>query len=250
VRRIIVCIVSAVFLAACGDDPQPAATNVDIEITVFAAASLTDVFEEIGDAYERDNPGTSVRFNFLSSSDLATQIEQGAPAEVFASADEANMQRLVDQDLTGSEPEVFVRNRLAIVVPADNPAGVQDLDDLEDDELVVALCVEECPAGKYAREVFGNAGVEVEPDSLEPDVKAVITRVELGEADAGIVYVTDIIAAGDDVAGIDIPDDDNVTANYVIAVLRDAEGSARGFVDFVQSERAQDILASHGFLPK
>jgi molybdate transport system substrate-binding protein len=248
-KRIIVCTVAIILFTGCGDDPQ-AATGNDVELTVFAAASLTDAFGEIGDAYERDNPGTSLRFNFLSSSDLATQIEEGAPADVFASADEPNMQRLVDQDLAGSEPEIFVHNKLAVVVPAGNPGDVQDLDDLENDDLVIALCAEECPAGKYAQEIFGTAGLEVEPDSLEPDVKAVITRVELGEADAGIVYVTDIMAAGDDVAGIDIPEDDNVIAAYPIAVVGDAGAPAQGFVDFVLSESGQEILTGYGFLPK
>ena len=246
----LVCIVAVLFLAACGDESQPAATNGDTEITVFAAASLTDAFEEIGDAYERDNAGTTVRFNFLASSDLAIQIEEGAPADVFASADEANMQRLVDEELVESEPQVFVNNKLAIVVPADNPGGVQDLVDLEDGDLVVALCIEECPAGRYAREIFDRAGIDVEPDSLEPDVKAVVSRVELGEADAGIVYITDVIAAGDDVAGIDIAEHHNVIATYPIVSLRGAGDAARSYVEFVLSEPAQEILAGHGFLPK
>jgi molybdate transport system substrate-binding protein len=234
---------------ACGEASKTAASG-QTELTVFAAASLTDAFEEIGMAYERVNPGVSIRFNFLASSDLATQIVEGAAADVFASADEVNMRRLVDEDLVKFGPEVFAHNKLAIIVPADNPGNVQGLRDLENENLVIALCVEECPAGKYALEIFGRAGLDVEADSLEGDVKAVVTRVELGEADAGIVYVTDILAAGNDVAGIDITTDDNVIATYPIATLAGSDEAAADFVDFVESEGAQQILSSHGFLSR
>jgi molybdate transport system substrate-binding protein len=247
-RNAVVILVPALVTAACGGSETAASSQ--IELTVFAAASLTNAFEDIGMAYERDNPGVSIRFNFLASSDLATQIVEGAPADVFASADEINMRRLVDEDLVESGPEIFAQNKLAIIVPADNPGHVQSIHDLENDDLVVAVCAEECPAGQYALEIFDRAEVDVEPDSLEGDVKAVVTRVELGEADAGIVYVTDILAAGNDVAGIDIADDDNVIATYPIATLVGSDDAAGDFVDFVESEGAQQILSSHGFLPK
>jgi molybdate transport system substrate-binding protein len=247
-RSAAVILALALVTAACGEASETAAGQ--IELTVFAAASLTDAFEEIGMAYERDHPGVSIRFNFLASSDLATQIVEGAPADVFASADEVKMSRLVDEDLVESGPEVFAHNKLAIVIPADNPGHVESLRDLENDNLIVALCVEQCPAGQYALEIFDRAGVDVEPDSLEGDVKAVVTRVELGEADAGIVYATDILAAGNDVAGIDIADDDNVIATYPIATLAGSDEAAGDFVGFVGSATAQQILSSHGFLPK
>jgi molybdate transport system substrate-binding protein len=247
-RSAAVILALALVTAACG--ASETVTSSQIELTVFAATSLTDAFEDIGMAYERDNPGVSIRFNFLASSDLATQIIEGAQADVFASADEINMRRLVDEELVESGPEVFAHNKLAIIVPADNPGHVQSLDDLENDDLVIALCAEECPAGKYALEIFDRAGVDVEPDSLEGDVKAVVTRVELGEADAGMVYVTDILAAGNDVASIDIAEDGNVIATYPIATLVGSDEAADDFVDFVELEDAQKILSSHGFLPK
>jgi molybdate transport system substrate-binding protein len=250
VKRNAAVIVALCLVTAACDQASETSSSSQTELTVFAAASLTDAFEEIGMAYERDNPGISIRFNFLASSDLATQIVEGAPADVFASADEVNMRRLEDEDLVESGPEVFAHNKLAIIVPADNPGHVQSFRDLENDNLVVALCVEECPAGKYALEIFGRTGLDVEPDSLEGDVKAVVTRVELGEADAGIVYVTDILAAGNDVAGIDIADDDNVIATYPIATLAGSDEASGDFVDFVESEGAQQILSNHGFLPK
>ncbi len=219
-------------------------SNEPQSVTVFAAASLTDAFDEIADAFEVDND-LDVEFNFLASSDLAAQLIEGAPADVFASADEANMTRITDEGLA-EDPVTFAENRLAIAVPSGNPEGISALRDLEDPELVVALCNEVCPAGRYAIEIFDRAGVTVEPDSLEADVRGVLTRVGLGEADAGFVYVTDI-AADLAVEEVAIPDEDNVVATYPIAALEGAPPEAAEFVDFVRSESGRRILSEYGF---
>ena len=245
-RRSAVAIALAVTAAACGAEGSTANAPAD-EVMVFAASSLRDAFSAIGRRFEAEQ-GVSAAFNFLSSSDLASQIEQGARADVFASADEANMQKVIDSGYTEAEPVVFARNTLEIVVPAGNPARIRGLDDLEADDLVISICNDECPAGAYAREIFDKAGVRVEADSLETEVKGVVTRVAIGEADAGIVYKTDVQAAEDDVEGIDIPADINVVAEYPIAALRNDSAVATGFVDYVLSDEGRTVLRKHGFL--
>jgi len=218
------------------DEPQT--------VTVFAAASLSDAFDEIARDFEADG-NVKVEFNFLASSDLAAQIIEGAPADVFASADEANMIRITDEGLA-EDPVAFAENRLAIAVPSGNPEGISSLGDLEDPELVVALCNEACPAGRYALEIFEAATITVEPDSLEADVRGVLTRVGLGEADAGLVYVTDI-AADPAVEGVAIPDETNLVATYPIVALEGATAEAAKFVEFVRSESGRRILTEYGF---
>jgi molybdate transport system substrate-binding protein len=247
-----VCILAAALFAAaaaCGENRSLGRSGAQA-VNVFAASSLTAVFEELGDTFEQENPNVDVRFNFLSSSDLAAQIEQGSPADVFASADEPNMERVIEAGLTSSAPEVFAHNELVIIVPPDNPADIDGLEDLTADDLVISLCNEACPAGRYAIRIFDNAGVEVVADSLESEVKAVVTRVSLGEADAGIAYVTDVEAAEGDVEGVPIPGNYNVQATYPIAALKDAPQAAQAFVDLVLSRRGQGVLLEHGFLPK
>ena len=231
---------------ACGGEGSSANATGD-EVTVFAASSLTDAFTEIGRRFGAQQ-GVSVAFNFLSSSDLARQIEQGAQADVFASADEANMQKVVDSGFGDAEPVVFARNTLQIVVPTGNPAGIESLADLQDDGLIISLCNDECPAGGYAGEIFDKAGVQVEADSLETEVKGVVTRVAIGEADAGIVYTTDVEAAAGDVEGIDIPAEINVVAEYPIAALEDESASATDFMAYVLSRQGRKVLRKHGFL--
>jgi molybdate transport system substrate-binding protein len=237
-----------VVTSACGVGALPSRGRNSVELTVFAASSLTAAFEEVGTAFMTDHAKVEVKFNFLSSSDLAAQIEQGSPAHVFASADEANMQRIVEAGLAATTPSVFAHNKLEIIVPRGNPGGVKELEDLSKDELVVSLCSDECPAGRYALQVFEKANISVAPDSLEPEVKSVVTRVALGEADAGLAYVTDTQAAGGDVEGVPIPDDANVLATYPIVALRNAPPAAKEFVEFVLSRAGQEILAEYGFL--
>lgn len=239
-------------LSACSDnDPAPSGTGsaVSGEVTVFAAASLTAAFTEIGEAFTTSFPDASVTFNFAGSSDLAAQIGEGAPADVFASADLDAMAALTEAADNGTEPVLFATNMAEILVAPGNPLGITSVADLATDDLIVVVCAPDVPCGAYAAAIFDNAGVTVAAKSLEENVKAVVAKVTLGEADAGIVYATDVIAAGDNAQGVRIPADINVVAHYPIAVTTDAPNpaSARAFVDFVTGEQGQMILASHGF---
>ena len=242
----------AVLAAGCGSSDAPATadpTGATGELTVFAAASLTDAFGEIGDAFSAAHPGVSVTFNFAGSSDLVTQITQGAPADVFASADTNNMAKLVDGGANSGDPVVFARNRSEIIVAPGNPLGITGVDDLTDPQLIVVTCAPQVPCGSYAAQIFEHAGVEVTPDSLEENVKAVVTKVTLGEADAGIAYATDVIAAGDAADGVPIPDEQNVVADYPIALTAESSQHELGqaFIDFVLSDEGQAVLATYGF---
>lgn len=221
------------------------------ELTVSAAASLTAAFGEIGIAFAKAAGEVAVTNNFAGSATLVQQIREGAPVDVFASADEANMQKLVDAGDVEGAPEVFATNRLAILVQKGNPKKIRGLADLTRSGVRMSLCGPAVPAGRYARESFAKAGVTVPESSQELDVKAVVSRVTLGEADAGVVYVTDVRAAGDAVEAVDIPDAQNVTARYPLAVLRHAKepAIARDYVRFVRSTEGQAILARYGFSP-
>jgi molybdate transport system substrate-binding protein len=238
---------AALLLGACGGDGPGGGRAAPAELRVFAAASLTAPFEELGQRF-RAAEGTAVTFNFAGSQALATQLRQGAPADVFASADVPNMDKV--RDLVG-DPQVFASNLLQIVVERGNPRGVGGLADLAAGDLKVVLAAEEVPAGRYARQVLDRVGVEVRPVSLEDNVKSVVTKVALGEADAGIVYVTDVTAGGDRVQGVDIPTGQNLTATYPIATVRasPAQERARAFVDLVRSAEGRQVLERHGFLP-
>jgi molybdate transport system substrate-binding protein len=241
--------VAALLLAACGGDAGGSSSpETPSELKVFAAASLTAAFTELGRQYAAANGGDKVTFNFAGSQALATQIQQGAPADVFASADIPNMDRVKDLVAT---PQNFASNRLAIVVEQGNPKGVRSLDDLASGDLKVVLAAEEVPAGRYAKQILDQAGVTVRPVSQEDNVKAVVTKVSLGEADAGLVYVTDVTAGGDKVEGVDIPQDQNVLATYPIATVKasQAPDQAQAFMDLVLSDEGQQVLERHGFLP-
>lgn len=233
---------------SCGDDENQHAQSG--EVVVFAAASLTDAFTEIAEAFTDEHPEINVAFNFAASSQLVTQIGEGAPADVFASADLANMTKLTDAGNNGSEPVVFARNLLTIIVGPGNPEDISGVADLANGDLDVVTCAAEVPCGKYASQLFANAGVSVTPASFEENVKAVVSKVTLGEADAGIVYETDVVAAGNDADGVAIPADINVLAEYPIAVTKQAgnPSGAQAFIDFVNSVRGQTILASYGFV--
>ncbi len=235
----------AVTVAACGGaDSDPV---VDDEIVVSAAASLADAFGEIEAAFEDANPGVDVVVNLGGSSALREQIVEGAPVDVFASANTSNMDTIVEAGLVGGEPRIFARNRLQIAVPAGDPAQVTGLADLADESLLVGLCAEGVPCGDLARQALSRAGITAAVDTNEPDVKALLTKVAAGELDAGIVYVTDVIAAAGAVEGLAVPDD--VVTDYPIAVLAHAPHprGAAAFVAFVLSEPGQSILAGYGF---
>jgi molybdate transport system substrate-binding protein len=242
--------VAALALAGCGggDDSGGRSGAAPGEIKVFAAASLTAAFTRIGERYRSANGGAEVTFNFAGSQALATQIRQAAPADVFASADIPNLDKV--RDLVNT-PRNFASNQLQIVVEQGNPKGVAGLRDLASPDLKVVLAAEEVPAGKYAKQVLDQAGIKVTPVSQEDNVKAVVTKVSLGEADAGIVYVTDVTAGGDRVEGVDIPQDQNVLATYPIATLKASKAPerAQAFMDLVLSAEGQQVLREYGFLP-
>jgi molybdate transport system substrate-binding protein len=247
--------------AGCGDDSSTSssttaastttATKITGVITVLAAASLTDSFREIGIAFEAANPGAKVTFSFAASSALATQINQGAPADVFASADTANMDKLTAASGAGvyAAPMTFATNKLSIIVGKGNPKGITGVADLAKSGLIYVTAAPDVPIGAYAKQVLDKAKVTVTPKSLEADVKSVVNKVTLGEADAGIVYTTDVKAAGDKALGVVIPDDLNVIAMYPIAVTKATKNSAAatGFVSFVTGAAGQTILAKYGF---
>jgi molybdate transport system substrate-binding protein len=239
---------TALGLAACGGGGSGGSGGQSpAEIKVFAAASLTAAFTELGRRYTAAQ-GTKVTFNFAGSQALATQIGQGAPADVFASADLDNMAKV--KDLVGT-PQSFASNRLAIVVEQGNPKGIRTLDDLAGGDVKVVLAAGEVPAGRYAKQVLDRAGVKVTPVSQEDNVKAVVAKVSLGEADAGIVYATDVAAGGARVEGVDIPREQNVVATYPIATVKagKAQDAAQAFMDLVLSGQGQEVLHRYGFLP-
>ncbi len=220
-------------------------------INVSAAASLTASFTDIASAFEKANLKASVTLNFAGSSTLVTQIQNGAPADVFASADIANMDKLRAVKLVIGTPATFARNRPMIVVRRGNPLQVETLADLGKPEVFVALGAPGVPVGDYARQILAKAGIEVKPKTLEPSVSAIVNKVALREIDAGIVYVTDVAIDEYRVDGVAIPDDQNVIATYPIAALSNTKNNvtAAGFVSFVQSPAAQAILAKYKFLP-
>lgn len=218
-------------------------------LTVFAAASLTDVFTGLGDQLEKKNPGLAVQFNFAGSDALATQIAQGAPADVFASANEKQMKVVTDAGLQGADPTVFAENVLEIAVPAGNPGRVTGLEDFENADLTLAVCAPTVPCGAAARTVFEKAGIDAQPDTEETDVKAGLNKVQLGEVDAALVYATDVEAAGDRVEGIEFPQADQAVNRYPICTLKAAPNrdAAQAFVDLVTSDEGQKALADAGF---
>lgn len=247
-----------VVVAACGvgrapATPSPASLTGETaptgSITVLAAASLTDVFTRAAADLKTRYPGTDYRFSFGSSSTLATQIVNGAPADVFASADEKNMRTVVDAGLVSGAASVFTANRLQIVVGRGNPKHLAALADLARPDLVVVLAGPTVPVGRYSREALAKAGVTVHPASDEVDVRAVLNKVALGEADAGIVYTTDVLSAGARVTGVDVPDAFQVVARYPIAVVKDATDPrlAQAFIDYLLSAEGRTLLASFGF---
>ena len=241
--------------ARCGEDEptqSAASTSSSVttatagKLTVLAAASLSESFKELGTAFEAKHPGSKVTFSFDSSSALAAQANNAAPADVFASADRANMKKVTDAGNAG-EPKVFAHNKLAIIVAKGNPEKVKSLADFA--RLSFVLCAPEVPCGKYGVEALSKAGVKAQPRSLETNVKGVVTKVTSGEADAGIGYVTDAKAASATAEGIEIPDAQNVVAEYPLAVLEQSANPAlaRAFVDFVLGPEAQAVLARYGF---
>ena len=236
-------------LAACGsDDSGKGAKKKDVTIRVFAAASLTGTFTALGKQFEKEHPGTTVQFSFGPSSGLAEQIGSGAPADVFASASPTNMDTVV-QAKEAKDPENFATNSMEIATPPDNPAKIAAVADLAKPGVKVAVCQAEVPCGKVATEVFQNAKLTVKPATEEVDVKSVLTKVTLGEVDAGVVYVTDVQAAGSKVKGVEIPADVNADTKYPIATLSGSKHTktADEFVALVLSDDGAKVLEDAGF---
>ena len=227
------------------------------ELVVFAAASLLDVFEELAEEFEAEHPGVEVTFNFAGSSELAVQINSGAPADVLATANTHTMAQVVEEggmdkewaDDHGADGVLFAVNTLQIAVPEGNPAEVTDLEDLSDDDVTVALCAEEVPCGAATTTALEDSGTRIVPATYEDDVRAVLTKVELGEVDAGLVYTTDVIAAQGRVEGIDFPEAEKVVNEYPIGVLASARDStsAEAWVEMVLSESGTQVLEEAGF---
>jgi molybdate transport system substrate-binding protein len=253
---------AAVALVACGGSAgsrsgaasSPTSTDAKVSgsVTVSAAASLTDAFRRLAADFEHANPGARVTFNFGSSSTLATQIQQGAPADVFASADTRNVRALAAAGLTAGPGQVFARNELAIVTEPGNPRQVKDLQDLATVG-VVSLCGATAPCGGYADQALAAAGVTIPPDRITRgvDARATLAAVATGDAKAGIVYASDAKSAGSAVTGVAVPARRNVIATYPMVILRSASADpvARAWVGFVLSSAGQATLASFGFLP-
>jgi molybdate transport system substrate-binding protein len=220
-------------------------------LVVFAATSLTEAFNKIASQFQAANPGLSVKFNYGGSSTLATQITQGAPADVFASASPKNMTTVTDQSLAVGTPKTFAANQGEIMVEAGNPSHVKSVADLANTALKVVTCAPEVPCGALATDIFKNAGVTVKPVSLEENVGGVVTKVSLGEADAGIVYVTDVKANGTKTTGVPIPAGQNDITKYPIAEIKGAPNStaAAAWISYVLGPTGQQVLKSFGFLP-
>ena len=245
-RAVLPPLAAALLLSGCGGSTggDPGGT-----LTVFAAASLTDVLTELGETLESRQPGLEVRFNFAGSSALAAQVVQGAPVDVFASADDRQMQVVTDAGLA-SGAEVFAANELVIAVPEGNPAGVTGPADLAREDLAVALCAPEVPCGAAAERVLAAAGVTARPDTYEEDVRAALTKVELGEVDAALVYVTDAAARPGSVDAVEVPEAGVAVNEYPVCVLDDAPNprAAQAFVDLLLSGEGRRVLADAGFM--
>jgi molybdate transport system substrate-binding protein len=243
-------------LTACSSAGDPAADSTaagreptHTTLTVLAAASLTETFTTLAHQFEADHPGVTVRLSIGASSALAQQVVAGAPADVFASANEATMTKVADAGQADA-PVVFATNTLEIAVPPSNPAGVTGLADLEKPDVKVALCAPQVPCGAAAATVLQAAGLRVKPVSLEQDVKAVLTKVRLGEVDAGLVYTTDVVSAGADVTGIAVPQASGAVNSYPVTVLRQAKqpALAREFVALLTGPEGAHVFSDAGFV--
>jgi molybdate transport system substrate-binding protein len=251
---LVVVVTAALLLAACSSSkkattPTTPSAKLAGSVSVLGASSLTKGFTALGKEFQSAHAGTKVVFSFGSSSDLETQIEQGAPADVFASADQANMDKVTSAGDNAATPVPFVKNKLEIAVEKGNPKHIATLSDLTKSGLVVVLCDPSVPCGKFAVQVLANAKVDLTPKSLEASAKATLSKVELGEADAAIVYVSDVASSGK-VDGVPIPDNVNVLTTLPIVALKGSKNAAlsRAWVDFVVAHKTE-LVSSYGFLP-
>jgi molybdate transport system substrate-binding protein len=234
--------------APSGTASASTAPPISGKVTVLAASSLTEAFTTLGEQFEIAHPGVTVTLGFAASSALARQITSGAPADVFASASAQTMDAVVAAG-AATDPTTFATNSLQIAVPPSNPGKVTGPGSLAAADVTTALCQPQVPCGAAAEQVFAKAGVRVTPVTLEPDVKSVLSKVRLGEVDAGLVYLTDVLAAGDEVRGVAIPEDVNASTSYPIAGLTASENpaTAAAFVDYVLSPAGARVLDAAGF---
>jgi molybdate transport system substrate-binding protein len=260
-RKILVTLATAALAAtACGTSdtastgssssaPAPTPAAAGGTLTVFAAASLTESFNALKTQFEAAHPGVQIKYNFAGSSALVQQLTQGAKADVFASADQANMDKATSGGVIDGQPTVFATNKLTIAVAPGNPKGIKTFADLAKDGTIVIVCAPQVPCGSAEQKVEKNTGVTLKPKSQEQDVKAVLTKVESGDADAGLVYVTDAATAGGKVDKVDFPETTGAINNYPIAVVKDAPQAAlaKEFEDFVLGATGKQELAKVGF---
>lgn len=251
---------SALALAGCAEPNTPAATpkadsasatptpSLSGKITVDAAASLNQVFPKLATAFQSEHPGTTITFSFGGSSTLAAQIVAGGPIDVFAAASGKTMQTVQDAKLTSGDPVIIARNQLEIAVPKGNPGKITGLKDFADAAKTIVVCAKEVPCGVAAQQVFDLGKITAKPDSYEPDVTSVLTKVTSDNADAGLVYVTDVMAAGDDVEGIPFDESDDAITDYPIAPLSGSQNLplAKAWTDYVAAHEAD--LQAAGFL--
>ncbi|MEV0268291.1 molybdate ABC transporter substrate-binding protein [Hamadaea sp. NPDC050747] len=255
-RALVATLAAALALTACSGGSGDAGTSassgtpgVTGEVTVFAAASLTESFRRIGKDFETAYPGVKVTFNFAGSSALGTQITQGAPADLFAAASPATMKTVTDAGLAEGEPVTFVRNQLVIAVAKGNPKGITGLAGLTQPGLKVALCAEQVPCGAAAKKALAAASVQLTPVTLEQDVKAALQKVKLGEVDAALVYRTDAQAATADVAAVEFPESATAVNDYPIAVVKNAPNktAAQKLLEWIRSDKGMAVLTQAGF---
>jgi len=252
----------ALLLAGCGGGAQPAAPAPSVAssaapsaatgsgtVTVLAAASLTEAFGNLEKHFEADHPGVDVKLNFAGSSDLAQQIVNGAPADVFAAASDATMKTVADAGLATGPPTIFATNVLQIATAPGNPKGIASFAVLAKPDLKVVVCAPQVPCGAATEKIEKATGVTLSPVSEEADVKSTLGKVSSGDADAGLVYVTDVQAAGTDVSGVNFPEANQATTNYPITALKTAPQLAQQFVDVVTGTDGQQALKEAGFGP-
>lgn len=239
------CALTVALVSGCGSGTEASSGS----LTVFAAASLKSTFTEIGERFEAANPGASVEFSFAGSSDLVTQLSQGATADVLATADTRNMDKAAQAGLLGSPPVIFASNTLTIAVAPDNPKGISAFRDLARDDLYVVVCAPQVPCGTATERVEEATGVQLDPASEESSVTDVLNKVSSGQADAGLVYVTDVADSDGKVTAVDFPESSDAVNTYPIVTLKDAESAdlASRFVAYVTGEVGQHILGEAGF---
>lgn len=245
-RVLIVALVPLIFLAACASSSE---SQEQITLNVYAASSLATPFAYAGLAYEKEHPDVKVQFNLGASSDLARFVQEGAPADVFASADITNMNKVESQDLLDSQSFIFATTYLEIIVEKGNPLNISSLQDLADPDLIFVTSNPEVPIGKYTAEVLEKADVTVTPDSFESNVKGIMLKVARGEADAGIVYHSEVIASDGQVEGVKIPTEFNIVAEFPIGIVKNSANKkeAQRFIDYLLSPEGQSLLTQYGF---